>query len=52
MTDEVFEGCCTCRAVRQVTTPAVPEFYDRKTHWPAESLERARALRAKSQPAT
>ncbi|MEI7870700.1 MAG: GFA family protein [Alphaproteobacteria bacterium] len=26
-------------------TPAVPEFYDRKTTWPAESLERSAALR-------
>jgi hypothetical protein len=24
--------------------PAVPEFYDRKAYWPAESLERRRAL--------
>ncbi|TAN56426.1 MAG: GFA family protein [Betaproteobacteria bacterium] len=27
--------------------PAVPEFYDLKTYWPPESLERRRALRAK-----
>ncbi len=26
-------------------TPAVPEFYDRKKVWPAESLERSAALR-------
>ncbi len=26
-------------------TPAVPEFYDRKKTWPAESLERSAALR-------
>ena len=26
-------------------TPAVPEFYDRKKMWPAESLERGAALR-------
>jgi hypothetical protein len=26
--------------------PAVPEFYDRRQHWPAVSLERMRALRA------
>ena len=25
-------------------TPAVPEYYDRRIHWPAASLERARAL--------
>ena len=25
-------------------TPAVPEFYDREKYWPAESLERRRAL--------
>jgi hypothetical protein len=25
-------------------TPAVPEFYDRKVYWPAESLARRRAL--------
>lgn len=25
-------------------TPAVPEYYDRELHWPAESLERRRAL--------
>lgn len=25
-------------------TPAVPEYYDRKLHWPAASLERRRAL--------
>jgi hypothetical protein len=25
-------------------TPAVPEFYDRKTYWPAESLARRQAL--------
>jgi hypothetical protein len=24
--------------------PAVPEYYDRRAHWPAESLERMRAL--------
>ena len=24
--------------------PAVPEYYDRERHWPAESLERRRAL--------
>ncbi|TAK44728.1 MAG: GFA family protein [Betaproteobacteria bacterium] len=27
--------------------PAVPEFYDLKTYWPPESLERRRALLAK-----
>jgi hypothetical protein len=27
-------------------TPAVPEYYDRKVFWPAESLERYAALRA------
>ena len=27
--------------------PAVPEYYDREKHWPAESLERRRALLAK-----
>jgi hypothetical protein len=27
---------------------AVPEFYDLKQHWPAESLERRKALRAKA----
>jgi len=27
-------------------TPAVPEYYDRKQHWPAESLERRRVLLA------
>ena len=27
--------------------PAVPEYYDRREFWPAESLERRRALRAK-----
>ncbi len=26
---------------------AVPEYYDAKQHWPAESLERRKALRAK-----
>jgi hypothetical protein len=25
-------------------TPAVPEFYDRKKYWPAESLARRQAL--------
>jgi hypothetical protein len=25
----------------------VPEYYDLKEHWPAESLERRQALRAK-----
>ncbi|HEY6894207.1 MAG TPA: GFA family protein [Rhodanobacteraceae bacterium] len=25
-------------------TPAVPEYYERAAHWPAESLERRRAL--------
>jgi hypothetical protein len=25
--------------------PAVPEYYDRKAHWPAESLRRREALR-------
>ena len=24
--------------------PAVPEYYDRRQHWPADSLERMRAL--------
>jgi hypothetical protein len=28
-------------------TPAVPEYYDRKQHWPAESLARREALLAK-----
>jgi hypothetical protein len=28
-------------------TPAVPEYYDRRSHWPADSLERAQALRAR-----
>ena len=28
---------------------AVPEFYDLKQHWPAESLERRKALRAKAE---
>lgn len=27
-------------------TPAVPEYYDRKQYWPAESLERRKALLA------
>jgi hypothetical protein len=27
-------------------TPAVPAYYDRKQHWPAESLERRRVLAA------
>ena len=27
--------------------PAVPEYYDRKLHWPAESLERRKALLAR-----
>jgi len=27
-------------------TPAVPEYYDRKQYWPAESLERRRVLAA------
>lgn len=27
--------------------PAVPEFYDRRQYWPAESLERLRLLRAR-----
>jgi len=27
--------------------PAVPEYYDRKQHWPAESLERRKALLAR-----
>lgn len=26
-------------------TPAVPEYYDRRAYWPAESLERWRALK-------
>jgi len=30
--------------------PAVPEYYDRRLHWPAESLERMRVLRARSTP--
>jgi hypothetical protein len=28
-------------------TPAVPEFYDLDKYWPAESLERRAALRAR-----
>lgn len=28
-------------------TPAVPEYYDRQAHWPAESLARREALLAK-----
>jgi hypothetical protein len=27
-------------------TPAVPEYYDSKRYWPAESLERRRAVLA------
>jgi hypothetical protein len=30
-------------------TPAVPEYYDSKRYWPAESLERRKALRARTQ---
>jgi hypothetical protein len=33
-----LEGGCTCRAVE--------EYYDRKDHWPEESLERRRAMQA------
>jgi hypothetical protein len=29
-------------------TPAVPEYYDRKQYWPAESLARREAMRAKA----
>jgi hypothetical protein len=29
-------------------TPSVPEYYDRKTYWPAESLARRDALRARA----
>ena len=29
-------------------TPAVPEYYDRKQYWPAESLARRDAMRAKA----
>ena len=29
-------------------TPAVPEYYDRKAHWPKESLERRAALLARN----
>jgi len=28
--------------------PAVPEYYDRRQHWPAASLERREALRART----
>jgi hypothetical protein len=28
-------------------TPSVPEYYDRKAHWPQASLDRAQALRSK-----
>ena len=28
--------------------PAVPEYYDSKQYWPAESLERRKALRARA----
>lgn len=28
--------------------PAVPEYYDRRQHWSADSLERMRALRARA----
>ena len=31
-------------------TPAVPEYYDRMQHWPAESLARRAALRAAAAP--
>jgi len=30
-------------------TPAVPEYYDRRQHWPADSLDRWRALRERRQ---
>jgi hypothetical protein len=30
--------------------PAVPEYYDRRQHWPAESLERRERLLAKASP--
>ena len=32
-------------------TPALPEYYDRKQYWPAESLARRDALRAKGRRA-
>ena len=32
--------------VQPPATPAVPEYYDRKEHWPKESLERRKALLA------
>ena len=31
-------------------TPAVPEYYDREQHWPAESLARREALLARQPP--
>ena len=31
-------------------TPAVPEYYDRRQHWPAESLARRDAMRAAAAP--
>jgi hypothetical protein len=33
--------------VLPLDTPAVPEYYDLKEHWPQESLDRRAALRAK-----
>jgi hypothetical protein len=33
--------------VLPASVPAVPEYYDREKHWPAESLERRRALLAR-----
>jgi len=30
--------------------PAMPEYYDRRQHWPAESLQRREALLARSAP--
>ena len=32
-------------------TPAVPEYYEREQHWPAESLARREALRARIEAA-
>jgi hypothetical protein len=32
-------------------TPAVPEYYDLREHWPAESLARREAMRGRGRPA-
>jgi len=47
----IFTGSKQPWVILPPNVPAVPEYYDRRQHWPAASLERREALLARGPPA-